>query len=83
MSKRTHQRKVFTIVTAALFIAVLLGAIVAGTAAGILYNDGNSETGMLVLSAGIGLAILSIATGWVLFYRVGGLIADRRRAKVK
>lgn len=48
-----------------------------------LYDDGNTTTGLMVLVSAIAFGILSIATGWTLFYRLGGLITERRRAKVK
>lgn len=83
MSQRTQHRKVITIITAALFLAVLIGTITAGTAASVLYNNGNSDAGFVALISGLAFAILAIAAGWTLFYRLGGLIADYRRSKVK
>lgn len=83
MSKRIQRQGVLALVTAGLFIGVLVGTIAASLMAAQLYDTGNTTTGLMVLVSAVAFGILSLATGWTLFYRLGGLITERRRAKVK
>lgn len=83
MTKRMQRQRVVTLVTAGLFFGVLIGTIASALTASYLYDQGHQNTGMVALIAAICFGVLAVAAAWTLFYRLGGLLAERRRSKVK